>query len=175
MTWTLFWGILLILLGSGLIIKIVFNIDLPLAKIFIAFVLIYIGIRIMVGQRLDVLHPSRNDNAILFGEGRFTKLEDGHEYSVVFGKGVIDLSDLGDSIDHPCRIKINTVFGSTVLNNFRHLPVKVNANAAFAHIGFPNGNKTVFGTTQYSTDSLDFQKPYIEIEVNTVFGEFRMP
>lgn len=175
MTWTLFLGLMLILMGSSLIIKIVFDIDLPLAKIFIAGILIYIGVRILIGHKGDIFRPVHTENTIIFSQGTVSAPEDGREYSVIFGQCDFDLASLPDTLQHPCRIRINTIFGSSKLLNYRHLPLRIVSDAAFANVVLPDGRKTVFGSSVFQSDTFDLQKPYVELEINTVFGEFVMP
>jgi predicted membrane protein len=57
MSVSLFWGLVLILIGLSLIIKIVFNIDFPIFKILFAFLFIYIGIKVLVGRNFSLRRP----------------------------------------------------------------------------------------------------------------------
>lgn len=105
------WGIVLILIGLSIILQLVFKINIPVFRIVIAFLLIYAGIRGLVGGNWF-----RHDNDSVVFEERGLKPSGGREYSVVFGKGVVEavqpLPEKGD------RFEVNTVFGSSVLRIF---------------------------------------------------------
>lgn len=163
----LFWGIILIIIGLSLVIKIVFNVEFPIFKIIIAFILIYLGVKILVGSKFSFFH-SKSDSDVVFGESRFTEVENGKEYNVVFGKGAVDLR--GFKLTDTTRIKVKTVFGNTEVFIPRDMPVYIHTDAVMASARMPNGNSSAFGSTVYKSDSLDMSKPYLDVEVDVVFG-----
>jgi predicted membrane protein len=165
---SLFWGLLLVILGLSLIFRIVFNIDFPLFKIFIAFLLIYFGIKMLFGS----FHGPRietKENEVLFGEKQFSDPENHRDYSVVFGKGVYDFRDY-DLKGEKRFIKISTVFGASVVKLNKNMPVKIRVESAFAGTELPNGNSAVFGSTTYTSPDFDSNKPFLEIKLEVVFG-----
>jgi predicted membrane protein len=163
-------GIILILLGLSLIIKIVFNIDFPVFKILIAFLFIYLGLRIMLGGNFRLFHDAGDEQTVVFGDRLITKVEDGREYSVIFGAAKFDLRDFTVPDSQTVRIKVNTVFaGSQILLNSR-TAVKITANTAFGGTRAPDGNTSAFGSLNYEGDSLSHDNPRLVIESNTVFG-----
>lgn len=170
MSSSLFWGIVLIIIGLSLVIKIVFNIDFPIFKLLVAFFFIYIGLKIMLGSSFRPFHYTRTESNVVFGESNFTQAKGGKEYNVVFSKGNFDFRDIVLEPNGPTFVKISTVFGgSTILIN-RDMPVRINVNAAFSGAQMPNGNSAAFGSTVYSSDSLDVSKPYLDIKADVVFG-----
>jgi predicted membrane protein len=165
---SLFWGLLLVVLGLSLIFRIVFNIDFPLFKIFIAFILIYFGLKLLFGSfRTPVFETKESE--VVFGEKRFNNPETNRDYSVVFGKGVYDFRDL-DLKGQKQKIKISTVFGGSVIKINKNMPVKINVESAFAGTELPNGNSAVFGSTTYTSPDFDTEKPHLEIKLEVVFG-----
>ncbi|MGE5605051.1 MAG: hypothetical protein ACM3YE_05095, partial [Bacteroidota bacterium] len=44
-----FWGIFLILLGASFILKVLFHLDIPVFRLFVSFILIYMGFRVLTG------------------------------------------------------------------------------------------------------------------------------
>jgi len=166
---SLFWGILLILIGLSLVVKIVFNIDFPIFKILVAFVFIYFGLRIILGDGFKPF-KHRSDHEVVFGETKFTTIENGKEYNVVFSKGDFDFRDIQLNEQGPTRIRINTVFGGSQILLRKDMPVRISANAVFAGAQMPNGNSASFGSNEWSSDSLNTSKPYLDIKADIVFG-----
>jgi hypothetical protein len=166
----LFWGILLIVLGMSLIIRIVFNVDFPIFKIFIAFVLIYFGIKILFGSFGTKINFHRNDEKeILFGERDFHDFEENGEYSTVFGKSSFDFRGY-DLRGQTRRLKISTVFGGTDIKLNKELPAKIRVESAFAGADLPNGNAAVFGSTVYETPGFNSDQPHLDLKLEVVFG-----
>lgn len=167
---SLFWGLLLVILGLSLILRIVFNIDFPIFKIFIAFVLIYFGIKILFGSfdtKVHVYHGGEKD--VIFGEKNFSHMEGSGEYNTVFGKGTYDFRGY-DLKGETKRIKLSTVFGGTVIKLDKDLPVRIKVEAAFAGADLPNGNSAVFGSTTYESPTFESGNPYLDLKLEVVFG-----
>lgn len=165
---SLFWGLLLVILGLSLILRIVFNIDFPLFKILIAFVFIFLGLKILFGSfRVPVVETKENE--VLFGEKRFTNPESDKDYSVVFGKGTYDFRDL-DLKGQTQRIRISTVFGGTIIKLNKDMPVMIKVESAFAGTELPNGNSAVFGSSTYTSPDFNPDLPHLEIKLEVVFG-----
>lgn len=171
---SIFWGLILIAIGLIYIINIVFNIDLPIFKIVIAFVFIYIGIRILVGSDHKIFGGHRTKNDVVFGESNFYSTKSGNDYNVVFGKGTFDFRNIELQPEGPTKIKIDAVFGGAQIFLKRETPVKVIIDAAFAGAQMPNGNSAAFGSTVYTSDNLDETKPYLEIKADVVFGGLKI-
>jgi predicted membrane protein len=163
-------GIILILLGLSLIVKIVFNIDFPVFKLLLAFLFIYFGLRIMMGGSFRLFRDVGDEQSIVFGERTITKVEDGKEYNVIFGSAKFDLTNFSIPDSQKVSIKINTVFAGTRILLNPATSVRVNATTAFGGTKGPDGNTSAFGDLKYESDSLNKEKPKLEIESNTVFG-----
>ncbi len=164
----LFWGLLLIILGLSLVFKIVFNLDFPLLKIIIAFVFIYIGLKLLFGN-FGIVHIKGGEADVIFGEKRFEDIRPGKEYNVVFGKGVFDFRDF-DLEGRTQKVRMNTVFGSSEIRLPEDLPVRIRLDAAFAGANLPNGNTAVFGNTYYESPGLDTRSPFLDLKIDVVFG-----
>lgn len=164
----LFWGMLLIILGLSFIFRIVFNIDFPVFKIFIAFVFIFLGFRILFGN-FGINNLKVEKNNVIFGERNFNHFKDETEYNVIFGSGTFDFRDFKLS-DEREKIKINTVFGANTIKISRDTPVRINIEAAFAGVDLPNGNSAIFGNSHYESPGLDKDKAYLDIKLDVVFG-----
>lgn len=165
---SLFWGLLLVVLGLFMILKVVFNIDFPLFKVIIAFLLIYFGLKILFGSFRTPCIQTK-DNEVVFGEKRFSHPETNRDYSVVFGKAVYDFRDI-DLKGEKQSIKISTVFGATIIKINKSTPVKIKVESAFAGTELPNGNSAVFGSTTYTSPDFNPEQPHLEIKLEVVFG-----
>jgi len=170
---SLFWGIVLIIIGLSLIIKVVFHIEFPIMKVLFAFFFIYLGIRILVGNWGNhVFHSGPND--IVFGEAKFVHEQIvPKEQSVIFGSGTIDFRKINMNA-LPAEIEINTVFGGCEVLINRDLPVKIKVDAAMAGVSLPNDNTTVFGSAFYQSANYDEKLPYLFIKANAVFGGLKI-
>lgn len=163
-------GIVLILLGLSLVVKIVFNIDFPVFKLLLALFFIYFGLRIMMGGSFRLFRDVGDEQSIVFGERTITKLENGREYNVIFGSARFDLRDFSIPDSENFNVKINTVFGGTQVLLNEKTKFRLNATTAFGGTKAPDGNSSAFGDIKYESDSLRSEKPKLEIESNTVFG-----
>jgi predicted membrane protein len=164
----LFWGLLLIIIGLSMVFRIVFNIDFPLFKVIFAFILIFLGVRLLFGSFGD-MNITTPEESVIFGERKFHTVEDRKEYSVVFGSGVFDLRDMpleGSSR----KIKISTVFGGSEIKISKNTPVRIRVEAAFAGVNLPNGNSAAFGNTNYQSPDFDPALPHLEVRIDVVFG-----
>jgi len=164
----LFWGLLLIVLGFSFIFRIIFNIDIPLFKIFIAFVFIFLGFKMLFGS-FGIMNFERGRNDVIFNESTFRHFDDKTDYNTVFGKGIFDFRDL-DLETEKKFIRINTVFGGATIKLPREMPVRIKVDAAFAGANLPNGNSTAFGSSYYESPNLDRNSPYLDLKIDVVFG-----
>jgi hypothetical protein len=171
MSSSIFWGIILILIGLSLILRVVFHIDFPFFKFLFAFFLIYLGIRVFIGKDFRLFSDAGDEHSVVFSQRTITHVENGKEYNVIFGNGIFDLRNFQDSTDEKTEIKLNTVFGSSEVLVSDSMAVEIKAHTVFAGSKMPDGNTTAFGESEYSTTG-NGQLPNLRIESNTVFGGF---
>ena len=164
----LFWGAFLLLLGVALIIKVVFNVDFPVFKVLVGIFLILLGIRLLFGKFIWPSHHFEPEDTI-FSERTYDRPESGKEYTVLFGKGVYDFTDV-DLGEGGFRAKISTIFGGSQIIISRDMPVRIKADAVFAGAELPDGNTAVFGSAVYESDSWSADKAVLDIKVDVVFG-----
>lgn len=164
----LFWGAFLLLLGVALIIKVVFNVDFPVFKVLIGIFLVLLGLKVIFGNFLVSPGKFKAEETI-FNERVYDNPESGKEYTVLFGKGVYDFTNV-DLEQGSFQTKVSTVFGGTQIIIPRDKPVRIQADAVFAGAELPNGNNAVFGTTIYESDSWSPDTASIDIKVDVVFG-----
>ena len=169
-------GIILILIGIGILIKIIFHIDVPIFKILIGLFFLYLGIKIILGKGFHLCSFHKTEHEVIFDEAYMNETDwKNNEKNVVFGSATIDLTNLELKEDSPTFMKINTVFGHTIVKIRKEMPVKVRVEAAFSGVKLPNGNEAVFGNTYYKTDSVNDSIPKcLVLHVSTVFSSFEI-
>ena len=170
MSASLFWGILLILVGLSLILKIVFNIDFSIFRVIIAFFLIYLGVKLFIGKDFSLFPNADKDTQVVFSEKTIKTVEGGKEYNVMFGGAKFDLREMPFPDSVALHIKINTIFGGTQVMVNPEVPIQVNSNTVFAGTKMPDGNTSAFGSLNYENESAKKGKAKLIIETNTVFG-----
>lgn len=164
----IFWGIVLIFMGLGIIIHILFNIDIPVFKILVALFFIYLGLKILTGDRgVFNFHHSKND--AVFTEGAFKETgEEDKEYNVIFGKGVYDLREI--DLRRKMKVEINAVFGGAEVRLKKGTPYRIKLESVFGGSNLPDGNTTVLGTGRYQSSNYNPDLPHLFIKANVVFG-----
>ena len=160
-----FWGVLLIILGIWFLVRRYVPVHIPVIRIIIAALFVYIGIRVLV------LGPSvRDRNTAVFSESTLQYSPDrGRDYNLVFSSGTIDLRSAATS-DADTRVQVNVVFGSGILRIDQTMPVRVDMSSAFGEVEAPNGRSLAFGDTVYTTPSYKEGAPALHIHATAVFG-----
>lgn len=164
----LFWGAFLLIMGIALIIKVVFNVDFPVVKILVGLFLIFLGLKVLFG-RFGMPHGHFGPDDTVFNERVYTEPENGKEYSVLFAKGVYDFTGV-DLSRGDFNVKVNTVFGGSVIKIRRDMPVRIEADAVFAGAELPDGHTAVFGSTKYTSESWSRDTASLNIKAGVVFG-----
>ncbi len=158
----LFWGGLLICWGLVLIIERILQINIPLLRFVFAFILIYGGIYLITkNSQTKKINVKTN----IFNQSQYHS-NDGKEYNIVFGSSMIDLSDIKDSSE---KYQINTVFGSAEVFLSEDINYDIKINTVFGETLLPNKKELNFGSNEFrfGTDAGD----KISLEINTVFGQ----
>ena len=168
----LIWGVFILLVGVALIIKVIFNVDFPVVKIFLGLFLVFLGLKVLLTKN-DFMRGHTGPNETLFSERVYNIPEKGKDYSVLFGKGVYDFTNV-DLSDGDFRVKISTVFGESIIKIDGDMPVKIDTDAVFAGADLPDGNKSVFGSAQYVSDSWNSDTASLRIKADVVFGGLKI-
>ena len=169
----LFWGLFFILVGLALILKFVFDLDIPVMRIALALFLILLGIRLLLRNQWDFAFSNRAED-IIFREATIPgrNISD-TEYNVIFGKALFDLTDI-DSVNLPGTLHINTVFGSTTVKVNADLPLRISGDAVFAGAKLSGDNATVFGELAHTSRSYQAGKDHLHIKSEVIFSAFEM-
>ena len=162
----IFWGVLLIVVGVWFLVRNSLPVHIPIARVIIAVVLIYAGIRVLV------LRPVVKDsNTVVFSESTLTySPSHGRDYNIIFSSGLVDFSDVTLSAGG-VKTEVNVVFGNGTLRINPSQPVRVNMSSAFGTVDSPNGRSVAFGDAVYTTPSYRDGAPALEIHATAVFGK----
>jgi hypothetical protein len=166
----LFIGVLIILIGLGIIVNIIFHTNIPIFKILFGLILIFIGLKIIFGS-WGVFSPCQGKSGdVIFHQRTYKGLSgDTREYNAVFGKAVVDLRDI-ELKEKVTRIKINAVFGGAEVLLSAATPVRIKADAVFGGVQLPENISGGFGTSTYQSKNFNENQNYLFIEGASVFG-----
>ena len=161
----IFWGVLLIAVGVWFILRRMLPFHLPIVRLIIAVLFVYVGIRVLVRGPLADRGPVAAFSA---SHQRYTAGWD-RDYNVIFGSGDVDLST---ATPGPATIvtRVNVVFGSGVLRINPALPVRIDMSAAFGSIIAPDGRSVSFGDTVYTSAAYRDGEPALVVHAAAVFG-----
>jgi hypothetical protein len=161
-----FWGVFLIVMGVAIVLKVLLKVEIPLVRLFIALVLIYAGIGMLLDKGWN-----KSQRIVAF-DGREVTVTGvpESEYNILFGHGVIDLT--GVSLKgRNTLIKVNTIFAGSALKLNPAIPTRVSINYAFAGVQLPGTDSSFLGKKEYHTPGFREDKPYLQINADVVFGE----
>jgi len=165
----LFWGSVFILIGITIILKVVFDIEIPVFRLIFGFLFILIGIQILFGKPFMKRPFHAGEGDVMFTEGRQHFNPAQKEYNTIFGKNNLDLSGWNEK-SGIFRIEVNTIFGNTRVQIPEKIPLKIKSDTVFGNSLFPDQSVNGFGSHIYTSQSFKEGKPYLFIELNTVFG-----
>ena len=161
----LFWGVMLVLFGVSMILRAVFNLDIPIFRIVFALVIIYFGIKLLVGRQ-----AFKNEaNFSMFRSSTVTMKEGGGKYDVIFGQSNIDLTNI-DISESSKKVSVDVVFGSGNLLIDPSVPMKLKVSTVFADCKLPNRNIIFFGDSNYKTPAFVEGENYLLLNIDVVFG-----
>lgn len=162
----IFLGTLLILWGLSLIIETLFGISIPVLKIGFACLLVYAGIVLIKG-----MYTAQTQKSIIFSQERVkaTKTTVQNYYKIMFGQGIIDLSEIVDESSDIVNVQIYTLFGKATLKIDPEIPTAINATSVFSSVSFPDKTIISLGNYTYKTGTAE-QKPKVLVDATAVFS-----
>ncbi|MCB9025889.1 MAG: hypothetical protein H6625_06200 [Bdellovibrionaceae bacterium] len=176
----MFWGAIFTAIGISMIINHVFKIDLPIFQICIGVFLIYLGVKWIFGSFDMDIKPRITNSAAIFGKGDFSfptgeqeKDKNKAKYEVVFGSGTIDLRGI-DLSKEDVNIKIETVFGESILLIDKNTPFTIKSETVFGQTSLPMENKSFMGTQSYRSENFNDSTNHLIIKANVVFGSLKI-
>jgi hypothetical protein len=163
-------GVMIILFGLGIIINVIFHVNIPVFKILAGLFLIYLGFRIIFGGSIPSAFHHHSSGDAVFSEKRYQGLPgDSNEYNAVFGKAMVDLRGV-ELKEKVTRIKVTAVFGGAEIILDKNIPVRIKSDTVFGGVNLPENVAGGFGSASYQSQNFDETKNYLLIEASSVFG-----
>ncbi len=159
----IFWGILLISVGAWFIVRRFLPVHIPVIRLIIAVLFIYLGVRILIRGPVTTNAPGFSESHQRYAPGW------DRDYTIIFGRGDIDLTAV--ALDRSSvRTQVNVVFGSGVLRVNPALPLRIDMSAAFGTVDAPDGRSVSFGDSVYTSGSYRDGELALVIHATAVFG-----
>lgn len=175
---SMFWGIVIIVIGLSVLLGAVFGINLPILKILFGVFLVYMGIKVIFGSfswNFSFGTDKRStDYEAVFSKSQFTypNSKASKEYVTVFGNSRLDLTNVTDI--QGVALESVTVFGESEILVKKGTPLKVESNTVFAKSELPGKNLSAFGQLNYITPGLKDTDPALTLKVTAVFGSVKI-
>ncbi len=159
----IFWGVLLIAVGAWFILRRFVPVHIPVIRLVIAVLFIYVGIRVLVRG------PFENHSAIFSETHQKYAAGWDRDYNIIFGRGDIDLTGVTVS-GTAIRTRVNVVFGTGVLRVNPSLPLRIDMSSAFGTVEAPDGRSVAFGDSVYTSPAYRDGAPALMVHATSVFG-----
>jgi hypothetical protein len=156
-------GLLFILIGISIILKLIFKVNIPVVRIAFALFIIYLGFHILFGS-FSIKHRT-----VYFAENNITAVSGENEYSIIFGKGEIDLTGLDESA-YGKEYETNVVFGEGLLKINSLVPFKVKSEYVFSGLRLPDKEFGGIGSFTYTSKAYKEGEPFILVKADAVFA-----
>ncbi len=149
-------------------------------KVIAALVLILIGLGILLGPAWRNIAVKRGwssagPSRIRFASG--TWVYDGanapEEYSLTFGSGTLDLSQIKAG-RKPAAVGLDVTFGELVVSVDDSIPVAISLGVSLAEIRLPDGRSVSGGQAEYRTRAAERSAPLLTLTGRVLFGEVRI-
>ena len=161
-----FWGIIIVLMGI-LIILDNFGIDIHFSKFFWPALLIFIGLSML-------FKPSRKnccEGDIIMNDAVSKAMNGKKDYSVIFGQGEFDFTDMNPEKDE--KFEVNVIFGKGTLKVKKGAAYRINSTSVFGEVTLPDGKSTAFSERVFETKNSKDEK-VLNIEANAIFGSLKI-
>lgn len=166
-------GIVLVCLGVSIAIELIFGIAFPIVRAAFAVLLIVLGVRLVQQARARRGEHAPAGEAWL-ADCQFVPegaLDHDARYDISFGRGVVDLTRIGDpAVD--VTISVHTLFGTSVVRIDPKVPYDVEGHAALGEVRMPDRSATALGNVSYRGPAS--HPPRLHLKVDAVFGACRV-
>lgn len=162
-------GIVILLIGTSLVIDVLFDIHLPLVRIAVAALLIAWGARMVVHGL------ARRDRFALAGEAWLADREfkptgeliHDARFDVAFGRGIVDLTRLEHPVDD-VTVTVDTRFGTAVVKLDPAMAYDIHGRSVFSGVRMPDHSTIAMGNLDYCGPSE--ARPRLHLRLNAWFG-----
>lgn len=158
----------IVLFGILLLVRNIFDLNIPIFTLVLSLGLIWVGILLIKGS----LKPRTDGSQTMFGESNLNFTPGQQNYSVVFGSGTINLQDLKP--DQPLHLNMECTFGELKVVLNRDVEIQVNGSATFGSLVGPDLKNASFGNLFYQSQGFNPSLPGITIHGRVTFGEMRI-
>lgn len=165
---SVFWGLVVVLIGLSIVFKQVFHFSIPVIRILIGLFFIWLGLKIMFGIRF-----TNTAGNVIFSESSQKFNSATKEYSVAFGNGLFDFSDIVVGSEN-VQVEVNSVFGNAEITVNSLTPVEFRMTAAFGQTESPDNSVNGFGENKWFTPGCDTNTPRLIIKGSAVFGKLEL-
>ncbi|MFC2120522.1 LiaF domain-containing protein [Bacteroidota bacterium] len=174
MGFVILFGVFMILLGIGLVVRVIFHLDFPVGRFILALFIIFIGVKLLFGHRLNFVSHRESNNDIIFSERSIdvTSLDE-KEYNVIFGSANIDLTNI-DLEGEKKVFTIHAVFSGVEIKVSENIPLVVTTEAVFGAVNLPKESVGGFGSSVFKSGNFDSDKPHLYIKASSVFGGIKI-
>lgn len=165
-----FIGAFMIILGAAFFAEEIWQINIPVFKLTVGLVLIFVGLRLISNKKKD--EGVRDEARIIFDDRPFDANFIRPNYSVVFGSSIADLSSLPAGENKIVGIKC--VFGEFNVRINPKANVQIISKAAFGSLEFPDLSSYSFGDHLWRSSVFDPSQPTLTIRAEVVFGAIKI-
>jgi predicted membrane protein len=165
-----FAGAFLIILGAAFFAEEIFQIDIPIFKLTVGLVLIFVGLHLITKKKKDYFVT--DEAKVIFDDRAFDANFIRPSYSVVFGSSLADLSSLPAGENRVVEIKC--VFGEFRVKINPKANIQILSKAAFGSLEFPDLSSYSFGDHLWRSPAFDPSQPTLTIRADVVFGAIKI-
>ena len=159
-------GIILLILGVVLLLDNVLGLKINFFRLFPGVILLILGIFVLFGQ-----FGSKNE--VIFDKKKIDINESFKEKNIIFAEGLIDLNDF-DKLESSRKMEINVIFSSGKIIINPEIPTTIHASTVFGSLDLPQRTVNFIGSTNYDFGYIEPKQPFLDIEVNVIFGHLRV-
>jgi hypothetical protein len=160
-----FWGVILIMVATGLIIKSVFRVRFSLLLMAMVIVLIFFIVNLFGGSSSDSVTFIIAKKTI-----KINTISEINTYNNAFSNIIYDLTQLDAPAAEISGLEINNLMGKTQILINRSHRIKLETRSILSASKTPDNIKTIAGNHVYFTGRYSKANPHTVIQIKTIFG-----
>lgn len=158
-----FWGGIVVLIGISIIAQAIFKINIPVFKIGVALILIYLGFKMLIGA-----FGFSSTNFMSDQQVTVERLNKENTFDVVMGSQRIDLTQI-DLMAGAAEVTCNVVMGSSTVILPKNANIEVISSVVLGSVKDPKGHETVLGEQRNRYESVG-SNLNLMVKLNVVLG-----
>jgi uncharacterized membrane protein YedE/YeeE len=164
----------LALIGISVFLKILVGVDVPIVRIGLLFLFIYVGVRVaMEVFGLSGSFQIGGKEAVAFGEAEFRlvgQIEEKQAFAIALGKGTLDLSTAQAPVAADAVIELGVVMGEARVYYSRSQPLRIATQSVLGDVTLPDGNSAFVGSLTYATAGLGPETRCVRLQLTIFCG-----